>query len=68
VHRRTIQINQPTKYNNFSSLLLELYLQLSMFRASSGPSSEVQQLQQQTLVLPSERGDSSADGRGRAGR
>jgi hypothetical protein len=39
-----------------------------MFRVSSRPSSGAQQLQQQQpLVLPSERGDSSADGRGRAG-
>jgi len=39
-----------------------------MFQASSRPSSGAQQLQQQPLVLPSERGDSSAVGRGRAGR
>jgi len=38
-----------------------------MFRASSRPSSEAQQLQQ-PLVLPSERGENSADDRGRAGR
>jgi hypothetical protein len=36
-----------------------------MFRASSRPSSGAQQLQYQPLVLPSERGDSSAVGRGR---
>jgi hypothetical protein len=36
-----------------------------MFRASSRPSSVTQQLQQQPLVLPSERGDSSAVGRRR---
>ena len=36
-----------------------------MFRASSCPSSGTQQLQQQPLVLPLERGDSSAVGRGR---
>jgi len=39
-----------------------------MFRASSRPSSGAQQLQQQPLVLPLERGDSSAVGRGQAGR
>jgi hypothetical protein len=39
-----------------------------MFRASSCPSSGAQQLQWQPLVLPSERGDSSAVGRGRADR
>jgi len=40
-----IQINQPTICNNFSSLLLDVYLQLNMFRASSRPSSGAQQLQ-----------------------
>jgi hypothetical protein len=49
-HRRSItsyliQINQPTRFNNFSSLLLDVYLQLNMFQASSRPSSEAQQLQ-----------------------
>jgi hypothetical protein len=39
-----------------------------MFRASSRPSSEAQQLQQQPLVLQLERVGSSAVGRGRAGR
>jgi hypothetical protein len=67
VHHHTIQINQPTRCNNFSSLLLEVYLQLNMFRESSRPSSGAQQLQQQPLVLPLERGGSSAVGRGRAG-
>jgi hypothetical protein len=33
------QINQPTRCKNFSSLLLEVYVQLNMFRASSRPSS-----------------------------
>jgi hypothetical protein len=33
-----IQINQPTRCNNFSSLLLDVCLQLNMFRASSRPS------------------------------
>jgi len=36
------QINQPTRCNNFSSLLLDFYVQLNMFRASSRPSSEAQ--------------------------
>jgi len=31
----TIQINQPTRCNNFSSLLFDVYVQLNMFRASS---------------------------------
>jgi hypothetical protein len=39
-----------------------------MFRASSRPSSGAQQLQEQPLGLPLEHGDSSAVGRGRAGR
>jgi hypothetical protein len=41
----SIQINQPTRCNNFSSLLLGVYLQLNTFRASSCPSSGAQQLQ-----------------------
>jgi len=45
VHHHTIQINQPTRCNIFSSLLLDVYVQLNMFRASSRPSSGAQQLQ-----------------------
>ena len=67
VHHHTIQINQPTRCNNFSSLLLDVYVHLNMFRASSRPSSGAQQLQLQPLVLPFERGGSSALGRGRSG-
>jgi len=40
-----IQINQPTGCNNFPSSLLDVYVRLNMFRASSRPSSEAQQLQ-----------------------
>ena len=40
-----IQIYQPTRCNNFSSLLLDVYVQLNMFRASSRPSSGAQRLQ-----------------------
>ena len=40
-----IQINQPTRSNNFSILLLDVYVQLNMFRAFSRPSSGAQQLQ-----------------------
>jgi len=61
-----IQINQPSRCNNFSSLLLDVYLQLKMFQASLRPSSGTQQLQEQPLVLPLERSDSNAVGRGRA--
>jgi len=68
MHHHTIQINQPNRCNNFSSLLLDVYVQLNMFRASSRPSSGAQQLQYQPLVLPLERGGSSAVGRGRAGQ
>jgi hypothetical protein len=45
VHYHTIQINQPTRCNNLSSLLLGVYLQLNMIRASSHPSAGAQQLQ-----------------------
>jgi hypothetical protein len=40
-----IHINQPTRCKNFSSLLLDVYVQLNMLRMSSRPSSEAQQLQ-----------------------
>jgi len=32
-----IQIHQPTSCNNFSSLLLDVYVQLNVFRVSSRP-------------------------------
>ena len=38
VHHHTFQINQPTRCNNFSSLLLDVYLQLNILQASSRPS------------------------------
>jgi hypothetical protein len=47
---KNVQINQPTRCNSFSSLLLDVYVQLNMFRASSRPSSGAYQLQQQPLV------------------
>jgi hypothetical protein len=34
----------PTRCNSFSSLLLDVYFQLNMFRASLRPSSRAQQL------------------------
>jgi len=45
VHHHTLQINQPSRCNNFSILLLDVYLQLNMFRVPSRPSSGAQQLQ-----------------------
>ena len=45
VHHHTVQINQQTRCNSFSSLLLDIYVQLNMFRTSSRPSSGAQQLQ-----------------------
>jgi hypothetical protein len=53
--QHTIQINQPTRCNNFYSLSLDVYLQLNMFRASSRPSSGAQQLQT-ALLLPRSNG------------
>ena len=61
----SVLINQPTRCNNFSNLLLDIYVQLNMFRASPRPSSGAQ-LQYQPLVLPSYSGGCSAVGRGRA--
>ena len=37
----TIQINQPTRCNNLSSSLLDVYVQLNMFRASSAHRQEL---------------------------
>ena len=45
VHHHTVQINLPTRCNNLSILLLDVYLQLNMFWASSRPLSRAQQLQ-----------------------
>jgi len=39
VHYHTIQINQPTRCNSFTSLLLDVYVWLNMFRAPLCPSS-----------------------------
>jgi len=39
VHHHTIQINQPTRCKKFWSVLLDVYVQLNTFRASSRPSS-----------------------------
>jgi hypothetical protein len=62
--------NESTKQMQqlITGLLLVVQIQLNMFRASLCPSSGAHQLQQQPLVLPLERGGSSAVGRGRAGR
>jgi hypothetical protein len=70
VHHHIFQINRPTRCNNFSSLLLDVYsyVQLKMFRPSSRPSLGAKQPQQQSLILPLARGGSSAVGRGWAGR
>jgi hypothetical protein len=65
VHYHKIQINQPTRCNNSSSSLLDVYVQLNIFRASLRQSSGAQQL---PVVLPLTRGGSSADGHGRADR
>jgi len=39
MHHHTIQIIQPTRCKNFTSLLLDFYVWLNMFRASPLPSS-----------------------------
>jgi len=39
VHHHTIQINQPKWCNSFTSLLLDVYVWLNMFRAPLRPSS-----------------------------
>jgi hypothetical protein len=67
VRHHKFQINQPTRCDNFSSLLLDVYVQLNVLRASSRPLSGAE-LQEQPLFLPLERGESSAVGCGQAGR
>jgi hypothetical protein len=66
VHHHTIEINHQLDATISPVYYLNVYLQINVFRASSRPSSGAQQLQYQPLVLPSESGDSSAVGRGRA--
>ena len=68
-HRRfTFNSNKsPTWCNNFPLYYPDVCLQLDMFRAFSHPSSGAQWVQWQPLVLPLERGGSSAVGRGRPG-
>ena len=39
VHHHTIKINQPTRRNSFTSLLLDFYVWLNMFREPLRPSS-----------------------------
>ena len=39
VHHHTVQINQPIRCNSFTSLLLDVYVWLNMFRAPLRPSS-----------------------------
>ena len=57
-HHHTIQINQPTRCNSFTGLLIDVYVWLNMFRA---PPSIIRSVQ---LHLPLERGDWSVVGRG----
>ena len=38
VYHHTIQIIQPTRFNSFTSLLLDVYVWLNMFRVSPRPS------------------------------
>jgi hypothetical protein len=68
LHQHTIQINHQLDATVFPVLLLDIYLQLNIFRAFSRPSSGAQQMQWQPLALPSEHGGSSAVGRCRVGR
>jgi len=45
VHHHIFQVNHPSRCNNISSLLLDVYVQLNMFGASSRSSPGAQQLQ-----------------------
>jgi len=59
-----IQINQPTTCNSFTSLLLDVYVWLNMFRALPHPSSGAYNCISNLWFLPLERGGSSVVGRG----
>jgi hypothetical protein len=61
----SIQINQPTRCNNFTGLLFDVYVQLNMFQAFSRPPSEATTTAVADSGLPSELSDSSAVGHGR---
>jgi hypothetical protein len=65
VRHHTFQINQSTRCINFSSLLLDVYVQLNMFRAPACPSSGATTNAVEAFGLLLERGGSSAVGRGR---
>jgi hypothetical protein len=60
VHHHTIQLNHQLDATISPVLLLDINLQLNIFRAFSCPSSRAKQLQWQPLALSSERVDSSA--------
>jgi hypothetical protein len=67
VHYHTIQINQPTRCNSFTSLLLDVYVWLSMFRAPLHPSSGAYNCTKGPRFLPLGSGGWSVVGRGLAG-
>ena len=46
---------QPTRCNSFTSLLLDVYVWLNMFRDASPPIARSIQLHEEPLVLPLER-------------
>ena len=52
VRHHTIQINQPTTCNNFTSLLLDVYVWLNMFQASPRPSSAAYNCTRSLWYLP----------------
>jgi len=67
VHHHTMQINQPTRCNNFTSFLLDVYLRLNMFRAPQRPSSADYNCISSLWFYRWSAGGSSALGRGLAG-
>jgi hypothetical protein len=63
--RNIIQIIQPTKCKNFTSLLLDVYAWLNMFRVSPRPSSEAYNCTKSLwFYMPLERRGWSGVGRG----
>jgi len=67
VHRHKIQTNQPTRCNSFTSLLLDVYVSLNIFRAPFHAHHQELTTALTATGFTLERGGSSVVGRGLAG-
>ena len=67
VHHHTMQINQPTRCSSFTSLLLDVYVWLNMFRVPTRPSPGAYKSINSVWFYRWSVGGSSVVGRGLAG-